>query len=1139
MKKGVKCSFTSEELAEILGGYWYTEQDNEDSQTPFFLVNYFVTGTGLIESPNTCFVAMSKETWLKGTGNTGHYRNIFSDSHDALFRNYPKLKDNSKLVGIIAERPIVELCGILPQLIVENPYAAIKMLAAAARKKMADNGTIIAVTGAVGKSTTVNMLHCLLRDEADYISNINGHNSRTGVQLWLASVGRYDPRSGQPGDKPNVCTLEVAASALWMRSGGVCNTVRPHIGIITHIELTQYQQGSRNIHEVAIAKSKICQGIVPGGKAVLFRAMPEFDFIKETVTGYGAVPVTYGETPDCDSYVRKYEFTTPTAGQDIEELFTDIEAIVLGEKISYRIGAIGKPVVLNSLAALTAAKLAGFDIQKIAHTLAGFKGNKNTMQLSNCGGVCILDCSHNLEIPSIIAAFDLLKQIKQTPGSRKIVLLSRIVNMREMAPEFHLQLTKPIIESGFDKFFFHEPLDEFKYLINEIPDKNSGGRHHTAEEVVKAVLDYIRAGDSILVMGAPRGCDFDKVLGMLTAGILAKEAGESQSPDLLFETLQLDTLAKPPAGIVYSLDSQKRLLESGDLSTTVNEGVGHILILHLVLSLLCQRKVSLTDQVPMGELAWRERNQPNALSVSAGDSLSLKTLLDAYVTANAPDAIIALAHFISQTANTHSAPYFKQICAQLSMDDKVAINLTGRKNTRYEQCFTVNDLEKIAGWFFSLPLDALKPLNCTAAIHQNKTLISNSILHSAAKVISYYCFGESTYNAIVYARVRDENLAVCVCGARDAYARDTTVCNMLQTLGNTENEDAKAEWIALDDTRGFSCLTIAGDTYFGEWYTRIRSAKGQDDALQKYGYSYSFEKLAPFLQEKDYNMVNFEAVLTQHRQSPYSAFYTFLLDASPQETLDELKRRNINAVMLANNHSLDFGEFAGKQSKKWFIENGFETIGFGETVQEAEKPLCFNGAGRRIILFNAYWYREKRHYISRHYAMGNNAGTACIADSLLRKITGYKEKYPDAFIIFSPHWGTDFSDPHVLQRQIARRAIDAGADCIIGHGAHIVSDYERIGGKFVIYSIGNFVFNSNGVDFINKNKPPIGYVSKLFISKEYIRLRLYPILTYNPTTFWQPYPLTAEQFKEYLGHNLNTQEAISRDEMGRYLEFIL
>lgn|GEM_PF-6462231 len=351
------------------------------------------------------------------------------------------------------------------------------------------------------------------------------------------------------------------------------------------------------------------------------------------------------------------------------------------------------------------------------------------------------------------------------------------------------------------------------------------------------------------------------------------------------------------------------------------------------------------------------------------------------------------------------------------------------------------------------------------------------------------------------------------------------------------NDVLKNVAVKIDDSRGFSGITIAGDTYFGEWYVRHNAKKGKYHALSECGYGHSFEKVAPLLPSIDYNIVNFEAVLTDDINSPFSGSLKFILDASPIETIKELKRRNINAVMLANNHSMDFGENIAVKSGEMFIENGFKTIGLGKTIEEANRPLCLDCAGRRVILFNAYWFRKDRNEKYKHYATENHAGTACVTDSIFDSITKYREKYPDAFIIFSPHWGTDFNEPTDYMRKLASKAIIAGADCIIGHGSHIVSNVEFINGKFVIFSIGNFVFNHNGDLFITKNKPKYGCLAKLAINKESVKLKLYPFFVFNPECDFQPYPVTDEQLEEFIKHYPPIAfERINCDEFGYYLE---
>lgn len=61
-------------------------------------------------------------------------------------------------------------------------------------------------------------------------------------------------------------------------------------------------------------------------------------------------------------------------------------------------------------------------------------------------------------------------------------------------------------------------------------------------------------------------------------------------------------------------------------------------------------------------------------------------------------------------------------------------------------------------------------------------------------------------------------------------------------------------------------------------------------------------------------------------------------------------------------------------------------------------------------------------------------------------------------VIVSLHWGIHFV-PAVIadyQREVAHAAIDAGADLILGHHAHILKAIEVYKGKAIFYSLCNF-----------------------------------------------------------------------------------
>lgn len=78
-----------------------------------------------------------------------------------------------------------------------------------------------------------------------------------------------------------------------------------------------------------------------------------------------------------------------------------------------------------------------------------------------------------------------------------------------------------------------------------------------------------------------------------------------------------------------------------------------------------------------------------------------------------------------------------------------------------------------------------------------------------------------------------------------------------------------------------------------------------------------------------------------------------------------------------------------------------------------------------------------------------------------KAIDYFHEKGTD-LIILSYHWGIEREcEQNVTQENIARYAIDNGADLILGHHPHVPQGIENYKGKYIAYSLGNFVFGGN------------------------------------------------------------------------------
>ncbi|OEC90220.1 CapA family protein [Acinetobacter sp. YK3] len=337
---------------------------------------------------------------------------------------------------------------------------------------------------------------------------------------------------------------------------------------------------------------------------------------------------------------------------------------------------------------------------------------------------------------------------------------------------------------------------------------------------------------------------------------------------------------------------------------------------------------------------------------------------------------------------------------------------------------------------------------------------------------------------------------------------------------------AKSEWI-----------NIIGDTYFGEFYTNKRKNRGIEDALQRYGYAYSFEKIKHFFHQDEINIANFEAVFNLDENSPLTDKKAFILGAQPKQTLAEFKRIHLNTLCLANNHLKDYGEPSLTHTLELLDQAEINFIGAGNDQQHAHQCLQIHGEQQGIAIFNGYWHRQTAYQQYDFYALGRSAGVASINAILFEQIMLYRLQYPQHKIIVICHWGIDFKSTHSEQEKLAQVLTQIGADLVIGHGSHTIQPIQRMNHKPVIFGIGNGVFNSNG-EFEKYQALPYGLVVRINLKAQSVQL--YPIFTDNLQSFWQPYPVNETQFEQaqhFLTRQLNAADyTLGQDQLGAYIQ---
>jgi len=209
-----------------------------------------------------------------------------------------------------------------------------------------------------------------------------------------------------------------------------------------------------------------------------------------------------------------------------------------------------------------------------------------------------------------------------------------------------------------------------------------------------------------------------------------------------------------------------------------------------------------------------------------------------------------------------------------------------------------------------------------------------------------------------------------------------------------------------------------------------------------------FDGIRHLLGEDDLLVANIECA-TSSLGEPKVKYATLRADPGVVERLDRL-----DVGVLGNNHIGDFGDEAAQDTRQTLERAGIATVGWGSSLFEAIRPNIIERGGVRIG-FLAFSCLSTN---SRNYATPDSPGVAPISTKLLHQTILRAKPSCDVLVIYL-HWGNEYEhEPVVDQLRVARRAIDWGADIVVGCHAHVIQTYEQYEGRWIFYGLGNFLF---------------------------------------------------------------------------------
>ena len=231
-------------------------------------------------------------------------------------------------------------------------------------------------------------------------------------------------------------------------------------------------------------------------------------------------------------------------------------------------------------------------------------------------------------------------------------------------------------------------------------------------------------------------------------------------------------------------------------------------------------------------------------------------------------------------------------------------------------------------------------------------------------------------------------------------------------------------------------LSFTGDCTIGSEELR----RTQEDSLhgyaEKYGYDYFFANFRDLFEADDCTVINLEGVLSDTVNGENtSKRYRF---RGPTDFTGILKAGSVEMVGLANNHSADYGARGFENTKKALEDAG---IGWARAMDY----YLLEKDGIRIAIF------------SMDYALSNTMG-----DRMRKKITDMKASGEANAVVVLFHNGNEYDPKHnSVQESRGKGFVDAGADLVIMHHAHVVQGVRILNNRSIFYSLGNFVFGGN------------------------------------------------------------------------------
>jgi len=393
----------------------------------------------------------------------------------------------SGALAVITERPVEGAKCI----VVDSTAKALLDLAHYYRMKFSI--PLVGITGSVGKTTTKDMIACVLARKFKTLKTAGNHNNEVGMPKTLLELDN---------------SYEAAVIEMGMNHAGEMSRLStcsaPNCCVITNIGVSHIENlGSQE--NILRAKMEILDGASPDAPLILCRD----DKFLSTVDTHGSRRIIYYSVKkkDCDVYASNI-----TAADNCVSFTVNYQ----GAKYPAVVNLLGSHNVKNALAAFCVGVTLGIDPAECVAGIADFRPEGLRQNISRKNGITLIVDCYNAAPDSMKAALSVLSQVDVPEGGRRFCVLADMLELGKNAKTYHKNVGENVVASKADQLLCFG--ENSVYYIEGATKKGFSAdccKHFNSRDELAAYLkSQLKENDAVLFKGS-RGMKLEEVVESL------------------------------------------------------------------------------------------------------------------------------------------------------------------------------------------------------------------------------------------------------------------------------------------------------------------------------------------------------------------------------------------------------------------------------------------------------------------------------------------------------------------------------------------------------------------------------------------------------------------------------------------------